>query len=235
MTSNWAPWTNTPRTAHELRLQLFVITSLLVLSAVPATADDFDKQAKRLSCEDWPAVQRAAAAIRSMGKMARIRLEQLVLPPSPPDSKGLRLLIKQLADPQFRIREKASAGLLKLGPCSFRLLLRASEDDDMERATRASSVLRQLQKKPGKKRKRRAIEAALLLASVGSLESIPVLKFPLTSATRRPRSLLRSRFERSWLMDQLPAPIHGSSIRKGSERCGQASSRSHGGRSKLKT
>jgi len=158
-------------------------TPLAILFAIvclsPATADDFDKHAKLLSSGDWPAAQRAAAAIRSLGGKARLRLEHLVLPPGPANAERAQLLIRQLADPQYQIRLKAAAELLKVKPTPSRLLFMATRDTDKERAHRANTVLRQLQKQRGERCKRTVMEAALLLATVGTAESIAALKFPL--------------------------------------------------------
>jgi HEAT repeat protein len=58
--------------------------------------------------------------------------------------------VKQLADDDFDVREKASTGLVEAGSAAVPLLLQACKDADAEVARRAEACLSQIDKEPGK-------------------------------------------------------------------------------------
>jgi HEAT repeat protein len=62
------------------------------------------------------------------------------------DRARVLALIRDLGDDDFAVRQKASAGLLELGPVAQPLLREALRDDDPEVASRAEKCLRQTEK-----------------------------------------------------------------------------------------
>src|SRR5258708_7218760 len=66
--------------------------------------------------------------------------------PTDADHERIDRLIKQLGDRAFRVREKASAELVRLGPKAIAPLRAALKNADLELSRRASECLHQLEK-----------------------------------------------------------------------------------------
>ncbi len=66
--------------------------------------------------------------------------------PSPNDEQAIRAAIRRLGDEAFRVRERASAELLRVGPLAAPLLRQALADPDPEVVTRARKCLERIEK-----------------------------------------------------------------------------------------
>jgi hypothetical protein len=92
--------------------------------------------------------------------------------PTPALRDQIRELVRQLSDPAFRVRSKASAELKKLGVEANALLRLAAQDDDREVARRAQECVEHLSRQP---------EATLVPAALRLIElrkpagAVPVL------------------------------------------------------------
>ncbi len=169
---------------------------LSLLLACPAWADeDLSGALERLGSSKSDERQAAITQLLDGGEKARLALEKLLLPfdpkpiaePTAEQRTEIAALIGRLADNQYKRREAATEGLIKLGRIATAQLKTATKNEDIETRTRAKRILTVLYPKPKKGLgvKTARAEAALLLADLGTRKSIPALRRTLETGDAR--------------------------------------------------
>jgi hypothetical protein len=92
--------------------------------------------------------------------------------PEPGRVEKVRVLIRQLGDESFTVREKATAELVALGPLALPFLQAAAKSSDREVARRAAQCLQQMGEHTGSKRTILAVRLIPIRRPAGAVEAL---------------------------------------------------------------
>ncbi len=175
--------------------QRTVIVALLVGGLPAAMAQDRAALIQQLAVKDVSKRLAASSKLAAMGDAARPALEQVLHPladraaeqsPTEAQRREIAALITQLSNAKYKLRQQALVALVKLGRIATGQLCEATRSKKVETSTRAQQLLDKLYPNLlAAKVDVQKVEAAILLALVGTRKSIPALRHALNNGGPR--------------------------------------------------
>ncbi len=176
-----------------MTMRIWAMTAVFLLGGLPlALGQDATGLIQQLADKDVHKRIAAASKLAAMGEAVRPALERVLHPQgraapktqaaTEAQQQQIAALILQLSNHKYKLRQKATAALVKLGRIAAPQLRMAARSKELETSTRAKQVLEKLYPKVARDVVDvQRVEAARLLALVGTRQSIPALRHALNS------------------------------------------------------